>query len=358
MGRAIAKDNYDLTYEKFEENLKKHKFLLYENYLQSVPLRELNNGRWLYLKHDGIINFSDNYTKNTYKVEEINIYISECISNYSLDYKLSSGELFCLEKSKKEFKDNKDKKSLEVFGMVFDEEFLEDFKNAKLIKTGNNFFYLDDDKRVKLNKSIEEKIYIGKKLDYIINDYKISVISKEKENKLSTIIKSRIKKLDEDLELKNKLDREQIKKQVFDIDSNKILEVKSIEKKQDKLEFKDKFTGFYVLGDYIKGASFSGILSVKQISENKVYFEIIGYMGKPSYNAGRARGEIELINGIGSFTVENDEINKCSISFNFIDNKVIVTETNYGFSCGFGNNVSVDGEYKKLKDVFYTLSYP
>ncbi|MFN8578127.1 MAG: hypothetical protein U0354_14915 [Candidatus Sericytochromatia bacterium] len=119
-------------------------------------------------------------------------------------------------------------------------------------------------------------------------------------------------------------------------------------------------TGQYSFGDYktLGGTKSAGILSVKQIANNHIKFEIVGYKGPPSYHAGKASGDVFLNNGAGIYHHENPELPNCKISFGFFGNKVVVAETAYGFECGFGNNVSVEGTYTKFSNVFRKIEYP
>lgn len=119
-------------------------------------------------------------------------------------------------------------------------------------------------------------------------------------------------------------------------------------------------TGQYSFGDYktLGRTKSAGILSVKQISKNHIKFEIVGYNGPPSYHAGKASGDVFLNNGAGVYHHSNPELPNCKISFGFFGNKVVVAETAYGFECGFGNNVSVEGTYTKFSNVFRKIEYP
>jgi hypothetical protein len=45
---------------------------------------------------------------------------------------------------------------------------------------------------------------------------------------------------------------------------------------------------------------------------------------------------------------END--NSCSFSFAFTNNKLTIKTVNNEYDCGFGGNVTVDGEYYKVKN--------
>jgi hypothetical protein len=119
-------------------------------------------------------------------------------------------------------------------------------------------------------------------------------------------------------------------------------------------------TGQYAFGDYktLGGSKSAGVLSVQQISKDLIKFEIVGYRGAPSYNSGKASGKVFLNNGAGIYHHDNPELSSCKISFGFFKNKVVVAETAYGFECGFGNNVSVEGTYTKFSNVFREIQYP
>lgn len=362
LGIFFCNNSFALPSDKSDKEwnwLIKHKFLVKSKCEKgcsgSPPFyKNLNNNRVL------IFNYDYDSNKNI-QFEEISISCGE----YFLETEvLFPPQVECLDKIEKQFNDNKDKKIAKIFKLIYDNEVLnDDLKNAKLYKKGFKYFYLPIDGNIngvinimkKLKTPIEEKIYMGKKFDYIISNYKILILKKNE-----PIFKNLEEKWKKDLELKTKLENEikkkkldEEKQKVFNLDSDEESDSKNIDNKKDNL------TGFYAFGDYTNRDNYSGVLSVKKVSENKVYFEIVGYRGKPSYNQGIARGEIELINNKGTFNIkDSDNSIKCSISFNFTDNKIIVNETAYGFECGFGNNVSVEGTYNKITNNFDKIEYP
>ena len=107
-----------------------------------------------------------------------------------------------------------------------------------------------------------------------------------------------------------------------------------------------------VLGDNIlltgtyadKQTSDSGCeLKVKNLSNQKLQFELNCNRGAPSYNSGLAFGIIELIDRNASYTRKVS--GHCVISFKFNEKTVDVLQAGASSECGFGWNVYADGTY-------------
>src|SRR5689334_10309567 len=94
----------------------------------------------------------------------------------------------------------------------------------------------------------------------------------------------------------------------------------------------------------------TGSLVLLKMEGNKYRFWLDISIGWPSYNSGETDGTITIINDTASFdnTFEN-AIDPCILKFKAENQSIIITSVSNSFNCGFGNNVSADGEYSKLK---------
>jgi uncharacterized protein YecT (DUF1311 family) len=94
-------------------------------------------------------------------------------------------------------------------------------------------------------------------------------------------------------------------------------------------------------------------ISFKQISKDKIQFELFVNRGAPSFNMGMAKGEIFIKNNIALY--EAKEYGKCKILIRFSGNNVtLITQDS---NCGFGNGVMADGVFFKESNNF-TSVYP
>jgi len=94
----------------------------------------------------------------------------------------------------------------------------------------------------------------------------------------------------------------------------------------------------------------AGSLVLLKMEGNKYRFWLDVSIGWPSYNSGETDGTITIVNDTASFdnTFEN-AIDPCILKFKVENQGIIITSASNSFNCGFGNNVSADGEYSKLK---------
>lgn len=101
-------------------------------------------------------------------------------------------------------------------------------------------------------------------------------------------------------------------------------------------------TGTYVF----KGRNGAGgTLLVRQVSPNRIEFELECNRGAPSYNSGLARATVDVLDGLAVYRVT--EFNgPCEIKMNFKGTAVVVSQTGVGFECGFGNGVHCGGTYR------------
>jgi hypothetical protein len=81
--------------------------------------------------------------------------------------------------------------------------------------------------------------------------------------------------------------------------------------------------------------SFSGVYTYKMAN------------GEPMANVGEARGEAGIVGDTATFKPEETE--NCTIIIKFLPaRRIKVTQKETGTDCGFGFNVSADGNYKKV----------
>jgi hypothetical protein len=109
-----------------------------------------------------------------------------------------------------------------------------------------------------------------------------------------------------------------------------------------RIEKRSALTGTYVL-KLRRGAG--GTLLVRQLSQNKIEFDLDCNRGAPSYNMGLARATIDVKDGIGVY--RTTEFNgPCEIKFEFKRAAVVVSQTGADFACGFGHGVDCGGTYR------------
>ncbi len=83
--------------------------------------------------------------------------------------------------------------------------------------------------------------------------------------------------------------------------------------------------------------SFSGVYTYKMAN------------GEPMANVGEARGEAEIAGDTATFKPEETE--KCTITLKFLmRGRLKVMQKGTDAECGFGHNVSADGDYKKVSN--------
>ena len=90
-----------------------------------------------------------------------------------------------------------------------------------------------------------------------------------------------------------------------------------------------------------------GILQLFYWGNNKAYFKLKYVSGNASKNMGIADDTISIINNQAIYHSKEDS--SCKLIFRFDANEVIVQQVSKpgAFSCGFGRNVYVDGNYSK-----------
>lgn len=104
-----------------------------------------------------------------------------------------------------------------------------------------------------------------------------------------------------------------------------------------------------VTGSYrVRHRTTPNTLDVLLLPDGKIKFQLsaywIGNVKIRGANTGEAKGVALLQNGVAVF---EDVDGKCRIRMRFTRNKVIVTQQEEDFACGFGFNVTADGTYLK-----------
>ncbi len=111
-----------------------------------------------------------------------------------------------------------------------------------------------------------------------------------------------------------------------------------------------QYAGVYQYGTTPENGP-TGQITVYPESNNMYLFYVDISRGAPSYNMGNLYGRITINHNKGTYSFKDAENDlSCSFSFTFIGNKLIVKTINSKYDCGFGGNVFVDGEYKKVKN--------
>jgi hypothetical protein len=111
-----------------------------------------------------------------------------------------------------------------------------------------------------------------------------------------------------------------------------------------------KYDGVYRYGDPF-GEGPNGQVIIFEESDSSLLFYIDISLGSPSYNMGTLYDRIVIKDGKGVFLSREFENNKSSCKWSFTFSKKILTVATIGnnYECGFGGNVRVDGNYKKVK---------
>lgn len=99
-----------------------------------------------------------------------------------------------------------------------------------------------------------------------------------------------------------------------------------------------------------KATGHNGKLVLLKMEENKYRFWLDVATGWPGNSVGETDGTITFLNDTASFdNTFEDATTPCVLKFK-ISNKVIsVNSMSTSFNCGFGDNVSADGDYSWLK---------
>ncbi len=94
----------------------------------------------------------------------------------------------------------------------------------------------------------------------------------------------------------------------------------------------------------------SGTLVLQKMEANKYRFWLDVNIGAPSYNLGETDGTLVFVNDTASHdnTFEG-AANSCILHFKITGTTITISSDGNASDCGFGNNVSANGNYKKLK---------
>lgn len=111
-----------------------------------------------------------------------------------------------------------------------------------------------------------------------------------------------------------------------------------------------KYAGVYKYGDSPEKGP-TGQIIIYPESDDSLLFYIDISRGAPSYNMGNLYDRVKIKSNKGIYYVKYEENdNACNFSFVFTGDKLTIKTVNGGNDCGFGGNVSVDGQYYKVKN--------
>jgi len=79
----------------------------------------------------------------------------------------------------------------------------------------------------------------------------------------------------------------------------------------------------------------------------KVQFDGVYHTITKSVNMGYAMGEATIEGNVATFTPEDSQ--GCKITMTFLRGKLVVKQDGEDFACGFGHNVNSTGTYSKIK---------
>jgi len=95
---------------------------------------------------------------------------------------------------------------------------------------------------------------------------------------------------------------------------------------------------------------YSGIISVKKVTDTSIAMSFFICKGAPSFNNGSFEDTLSYHNNLAVYTVPNID-SSCNITFHFKNKSVVVKENaaDYNSGCGFGHAVVADGIFKKYR---------
>jgi hypothetical protein len=79
----------------------------------------------------------------------------------------------------------------------------------------------------------------------------------------------------------------------------------------------------------------------------KVQFDGLYHTIAKSVNMGSATGEATIEGNVATFTPEDTQ--GCKITMTFLPGKLVVKQDGEDFACGFGHNVNSTGTYRKVR---------
>jgi hypothetical protein len=79
----------------------------------------------------------------------------------------------------------------------------------------------------------------------------------------------------------------------------------------------------------------------------KVQFDGLYHTIAKSVNMGSATGEATIEGNVATFTPEDTQ--GCKITMTFLPGKLVVKQDGEDFACGFGHNVNSRGTYRKVR---------
>lgn len=110
------------------------------------------------------------------------------------------------------------------------------------------------------------------------------------------------------------------------------------------------FAGKYSFGTTAEKENV-GLAYIYSGSDSTILFYLDLNAGPPSLSMGSIYGEVLINKGKGIFNASLEGYKKsCSLSFQFVNNKLIIKTVNNEDDCGFGHNVFADGTYKRISN--------
>lgn len=111
-----------------------------------------------------------------------------------------------------------------------------------------------------------------------------------------------------------------------------------------------KYAGVYKYGDNPENGP-TGQITVFPESDDTILFFMDISRGAPSYNMGNLYDRVKIKSDKGTYYTKFEySESPCNFSLSFSDNKLTIRTKKNGYDCGFGGNVTADGEYFKVEN--------
>jgi hypothetical protein len=142
-------------------------------------------------------------------------------------------------------------------------------------------------------------------------------------------------------------------KRLFVLSSTFIFILPSFQMTETIAQTRKAVSGAEVTGTFrsVSGSEFS-ILALRKGKLHVSFSGVYNYKmanGEPMANVGEARGEVEISGDTAIFKPADTE--QCTIEMKFLPGRRLkVTQKGMDAECGFGVNVSADGNYKKISN--------
>lgn len=108
-----------------------------------------------------------------------------------------------------------------------------------------------------------------------------------------------------------------------------------------------KYAGLYAYGKNVEKEKV-GTIIIYPDSDSTVLFYFESNTGPSSFTMGEYYGRVKIFNGIGTFTMKQDNSEKgCQWKFVFSKKAVFIQTVNDQNNCGFPAGISTDGNYDR-----------